>query len=95
MAVPGEQNPIFYAEEATVGNVTVHFGEITSLTRNKIKQRISIVLLACSLPLQTALCSPSFYRQVLGPSVAVVPMHEEAGKQLLKDFRKGQKILPE
>lgn len=40
VAVPGWQNPIFYAEEAAVGNVTVHFGEITPLTRNQIKQRI-------------------------------------------------------
>lgn len=87
MAVPGEQNPIFYAEEAAVGNVTVHSGEITPLTRNQIKQRINIVILASSLPLQTTLCSPSLYRQVLGPSAAVVPMHEEDGKQLLEDFR--------
>lgn len=29
---------ILYAEEAAVGNVTVHFGEIIALTRNQIKQ---------------------------------------------------------
>lgn len=40
VAVPGQQDPILYAEEAAVGNVTVHFGEIVLLTRNQIKQRI-------------------------------------------------------
>lgn len=40
VAVPGQQKPILYAEEAAVGNVTVHFGEVIPLTRNQIKQRI-------------------------------------------------------
>lgn len=37
----------------------------------------NVVLLAWSLPLQPALCSPPLHRQVLGPSAAAVPLYEE------------------